>query len=114
MSWSNRSAVLVLCLVFWHSVQAATDQVCPGSPNHFLRYVDVFDGDPSDRATLEPDLAKKTYGFWLLDYVYKEGRFVTIRCKYSDKQTLDIKLTKPVNRCDYKVSLKKVLDVSCR
>jgi hypothetical protein len=114
MSWSNRWTICALCLVFWYPAQAATDEVCPSSPKHVLRYIDVFDGEPSDRATLEPDLAKRTHGYWRLAYIYKEGRFVTIRCKYSDKQTLDIKLTKRVNQCDYRVNSKKALEVSCR
>jgi hypothetical protein len=79
-----------------------------------LRFVDVFDGTPEERATLVPDRAKERSGYWQLGYVYDAGRFVTIRCKYADGKTEDVKLEKKVKRCDYKIDSKKSLKVFCK
>lgn len=113
MSLSKRIATLLLCLFGWGSVLAAPP-VCPIRQNQPLRYVDVFDGEPSDLATLEPDVAKDRYGHWVLGYLYDEGRFATIRCKYADKQTHDVKLAKRVEQCRYSINAKKALQVTCK
>ena len=113
MSLSKQIAALLLCLASGSSVLAASP-VCPIRQNQPLRYVDVFDGEPADLATLEPDVAKARYGHWVLGYIYDEGRFVTIRCKYADKQTQDVKLVKRVERCSYAINTKKVLRVTCK
>ncbi|WP_084151517.1 STY0301 family protein [Paracidovorax oryzae] len=69
---------------------------------------------PSDLATLEPDVAKERYGHWVLGYIYDKGRFATIRCKYADKQTHDVKLAKRVEQCSYSINAKNVLRVTCK
>lgn len=114
MLWNNWIAAFFLCCIYCASVTAETQVVCPIRPSHPLRYVDVFDGEPAELATLVPGLAKESYGYWLLGYVYDAGRFVTIRCKYADKQTLDVKLANRINRCDYKLSSKKALKIDCQ
>lgn len=113
MSLSKRIAALLLCVFGWGSVLAAPS-ACPVRQNQPLRYVDVFDGEPSDLATLEPDVAKERYGHWVLGYVYDAGRFATIRCKYADKETHDVKLTKRVEQCSYSINAKNVLRVTCK
>lgn len=87
--------------------------VCPIRQDQPLRYVDVFDGEPADLAILVPDVSEERYGHWVLGYIYDAGRFVTIRCKYADKQTQDVKLTKRVEQCDYTINKKKTLQVMC-
>ena len=114
MSWSKGIATFALSIASWHCAHAVTDEVCPERIKDPLRYVDVFDGEPAELATLEPDLAKENHGNWLLGYIYDEGRFVTVRCKYSRREILDVKITKRINRCDYKIDSKKVLKIDCR
>lgn len=41
-------------------------------------------------------------------------RFVTIRCKYADGKTLDVKLSKRVDRCDYQIDVDKTLVLRCK
>ena len=78
-----------------------------------MRYVDVFDGSPQELATLIPDKAQAESGYWELGYIYDAGRFVTIRCKYANGQTLDVKLSKKVTKCDYKIDSTKTLELRC-
>nr|WP_234385151.1 STY0301 family protein [Paracidovorax avenae] len=113
MSLSRQIAALLLCLFGWSSVLAAPS-VCPIRQNQPLRYIDVFDGEPSDLATLEPDVAKERYGHWVLGYIYDEGRFATLRCKYADKQTHDVQLAKRVEQCSYSINAKNVLQITCK
>lgn len=115
MSWTSRLATLALSLACFGCAQVANSQtVCPAKPGQPLRHVDVFDGPPADLATLVPDLARTNHGYWNLGYVYDAGRFVTIRCKYADKQALDVKLSHRVNRCDYRVDAGKQLTLACK
>src|SRR5262245_2893377 len=120
MSWSRAAALLALTLLSAcagdraPANRAQTTQVCPVRPDAALRFVDVFDGDPASLATLIPDEAKEESGRWNLGYVYDAGRFVTIRCKYSDDRTQDIKLSSRVSACDYAIDAQKTLTVSCK
>jgi hypothetical protein len=88
--------------------------VCPARDGQPLRFVDVFDGPPEELATLMADNAGALSGYWLLGYVYDAGRHVTIRCKYADGQSSDVKMPDRIARCDYKIDKKKVLTMACR
>jgi len=115
MSSSSRLAVLLLVVVggcSTHPTVAA--EVCPVRAGQPLRFVDVFDGPTADMATLVPDKGDARSGFWSLGYVYDANRFVVIRCKYADKKTEDVKLTKRVERCDYALDSSKTLTISCK
>jgi len=117
MSWNSAVAVLALTALSACSgdrERPQPTQVCPVRPDAALRFVDVFDGDPASLATLIPDEAKEESGRWNLDYVYKAGRFVTIRCKYADDKTQDVKLTTKVSGCDYAIDAQKTLTVNCK
>ncbi|WP_267094767.1 STY0301 family protein [Xanthomonas sacchari] len=113
MPLSKQIAALLLCLFAWSTVLAAPS-VCPIRQDQPLRSIDAFDGEPQDLATLEPDVAKERYGHWVLGYIYDEGRFVTVRCRYADKQTHDVKLANRVEQCSYSINAKHVLRVTCR
>ncbi|MDV0440711.1 STY0301 family protein [Xanthomonas sacchari] len=113
MSSSKQLAALLLCLFGWRSALAAPS-VCPIRQNQPLRSIDAFDGEPQDLATLEPDVAKERDGHWALGYIYDEGRFVTMRCKYADKQTQDVKLANRVEQCSYSINARNVLRVTCK
>lgn len=115
--WSNRgfaAASIALVISVAGGRDALGESVCPSHPGHPLRLVDVFDGSPDELATLVPDEAGKVSGFWQLGYLYDAGRFVTIRCKYADDEIADIKLSKRIDRCDYRFDNKRVLSLSCK
>jgi len=115
MSWNNQIVWLTAALLSGCSIRpAVAAAVCPVRAGQPLRFVDVFDGPPVQLALLMPDKAEKQSGYWLLDYVFDAGRFVVVRCKYDDKQTLDVKLSKRVHKCDYKIDAAKALDIFCK
>ncbi|AHI77335.1 STY0301 family protein [Burkholderia thailandensis] len=127
MSWSKAACALAAASFFGCAGASGTADatgaagaaragtaVCPVRAQSPLQYVDVFDGAPSDLATLIPDDAGERKGHWELGYVYDAGRYVTIRCKYADGQTKDVRLAERVNRCDYRIDGKKTLKVTCR
>ena len=64
-------------------------------------------------ATLVPDQARRSSGFWRLGYIYDAGRFVTIRCKYADRVVSDVKLAARVQQCAYKIDAHKSLTLNC-
>lgn len=114
MSWNGAAIVPALASLFFCSVHAAVAaDVCPSGKRQPLRFVDVYDGPPEELASLVPDQAKQKSGYWKLAYVYDAGRFVTIRCKYADGETSDVKLADKVRRCDYRIDAKKALRLHC-
>lgn len=116
MSWNRKFGVLLLVALLGCSIQQSTiaAAACPARPDHPLRFVDVFDGSPSDMATLVPDQAVGSSGYWRLGYIYDAGRFVTIRCKYTDGRVSDTKLASKIDRCDYTIDSKKALKLDCK
>ena len=115
MSWTNRVGILLLALLSGCApTPGVAAEVCPSQKNQPLRFVDVFDGPVQDLATLVPDKAGERSGYWRLGYVYDAARFVTIRCKYADGKTLDVKLSKRVDRCDYQIDVDKTLVLRCK
>jgi hypothetical protein len=115
MLWSDRTVAILLAALLSCGIKIApAAQVCPVRQNEPLHYVDVFDGSPEDLATLVPDRAHEHSGYWELGYVYKAGRFVTVRCKYADAKQVDVKLSKKINRCNYKIDAQKTLSLYCR
>jgi hypothetical protein len=115
MSWNRKIIAWLFVPLSGCSIYPVTAaEVCPPHHEQPLRFVDVFDGSPELLATLLPDGAGEQSGYWQLDYVYAAGRFVTIRCKYADGQTLDVKLSKKVYKCDYKIDAKKTLSLNCK
>jgi hypothetical protein len=87
---------------------------CPARRDTTLRFVDVFDGPPEELATLMPDKAEERSGYWSLKYVYDAGRTVTIRCKYANEETHDVKLSTVTTRCDYTIDSQQVLTLRCK
>lgn len=100
-----------LCAGWTLPVLAA--EVCPARPGQQLQFIDVFDGPPEEMAFLRPGLEQPRYGSWELGYIYDAGRSVTIRCKYADGQALDVKLSKRVGRCNYRLDAKNALKLDC-
>ncbi|MFZ2269483.1 MAG: STY0301 family protein [Azonexus sp.] len=100
-----------LCAAWTLPVLAA--EVCPARPGQQLQFIDVFDGPPEEMAFLRPGRERPRSGAWELGYIYDAGRSVTIRCKYADEQALDVKLSKRVGRCNYRLDAKKTLKLDC-
>ena len=114
MSWNNTVAALMLASLAGsctHPVIAT--EVCPTRQNAPLYFADVFDGPPEELAMLIPDMAEEHSGYWQLGYIYDAGRFVTIRCKYADGQTSDVKFSNKIMKCDYNIDSKKTLTLYC-
>lgn len=106
------SALLALGVAGCAAHPGPSVPVCPvrSAP---LRYLDVFDGDPSELATLVPEVDGETSGHWLLGYVYDAGRTVTVRCKYADRAEVDVPLVRRVQRCDYRTRPGRGLSLVC-
>ena len=114
MSWNNTVVALMLASLAGsctHPVIAT--EVCPTRQNAPLHFVDVFDGPPEELAMLIPDMAEERSGYWQLGYIYDAGRFVTIRCKYADGQTSDVRISNKIKKCDYNIDSKKTLTLHC-
>ena len=111
----QRFVILFCSLCANYSIaEAVITEICPmrhGSP---LQFVDVFDGPPERLTYLMADQSKKESGFWNLSYIYEANRYVTVRCKYEDKQILDVKINHKITRCDYLLKSKKQPKVICQ
>lgn len=113
----NRAAAAVLSLGLLSTCAAqpvAGVQACPLRVGTTLRFVDVFDGPPDELASLVPDRAGQSSGYWNLGYVYEAGRFVTVRCRYDDKNSVDVKLADKIKRCDYTIDERHALVLRCK
>jgi len=45
--------------------------------------------------------------------IYDAHRSVTVRCKYADGRSADVKLGKRIERCDYRFDRSKALALRC-
>lgn len=114
MSWNEYVAAALLAVLSGCAPPAAVAAgICPAQKSQPLRFVDVFDGPPEELATLIPDSAQARSGYWKLGYVYDSSRIVTIRCRYADGKTLDVKLPNRVDKCNYKINAEMTLTLYC-
>ncbi len=79
-----------------------------------LQYLDVFGGAPEQLAYLQPEETGKHSGYWILGKIYDDGEYVTVRCKYTDGQHVDVKLAKRIDRCQYWINRTKRLILTCK
>ena len=107
------AALLAAALLVQGTAQAADTAPCQDKPGTSLKYVEVYDGAPEELASLMPDEEGKNSGSFTLGDIYKQGRFVTIRCKYADRTTNDVKLDK-VESCKYSIGKDKKVSFACR
>lgn len=115
MSLSKTFITLLLVSVFACSADSGVSiEVCPLRAEATLQYVDVFDGPPEELATLIPDNVGEHAGNWQLGYIYDAGRFVTVRCKYTDGKMQDVKLSKKIQGCTYTIDSHKTLKLLCQ
>ena len=78
---------------------AKSSEVCPVRSGDIVQNIDVFDGKPEELAYLAPDDDRVAKNTFTLGYVYKEGRAVTIRCKYASGFVVDVELKNKVDKC---------------
>jgi hypothetical protein len=78
---------------------AKTQEVCPVRSGDSVQNIDVFDGKPEELAFLAPDDGGTTTNIFTLGDIYKEGRTVTIRCKYGTGFVADVELKNKVDHC---------------
>ena len=97
---SRRLACVAATCLATACVGAAARQagVCPPRPGAAVSQIDIFDGDPAERAYLAPDDAMAGTNIYSVKSVYDAGRMLTVRCHYGEA-TADIRLTSPVSRC---------------
>ncbi len=77
-----------------------------------LQSLEVFDGPTQDNASLVPDSSDQRNGSWTLDYLYDQGGFATLRCKYSGGSVVDIEMKQKIKSCGSKTA-NKTFTVSC-
>jgi hypothetical protein len=109
----TRLITLITLLINSNASAAVSANVCPQLASH-LTSINVFDGAVEELASLIPDASNEHQGYWMLEYVYAAGRFVTVRCIYADGHTVDVKLPNKINRCSFTINTKKVLTLKCR
>ncbi len=88
-------------------------EVC-AAKSQALRNVTVFDGPPSELASLVPDEGGDTSASWELGYVYDAGRTVWVRCQYADGTSADVQLSAKVSKCEYKAFKKDAFKLFCQ
>ena len=116
MSWSRKLGTALLCAAMFGqgAARAADTAPCQAKPATALKYVEVYDGPPEELASLMPDEERNDSGTFTLGDIYKDGRFVTIRCKYADGTTADVKLATKVESCKYAIGKDKKVSFICR
>jgi hypothetical protein len=108
------SLIVSLTLVGGSFAADGENSICPSRPNGFVESVLVYDGPTAEMAILRPDEANKTMGLWSLAHIYEVGRIVNIRCRYSDKSSVDISLNKKVAQCRSGIAKNGGLTLSCK
>jgi hypothetical protein len=113
----RRNRWLAICLiasaVAFDTGQALGAEVCAGG-SKALHSVTVFDGPPSEQASLVPDFANRGASSWELGYVYDAGRTVWIRCQFADGTNSEAELGARVGKCESKTIKKDVIKLACQ
>jgi len=84
-----------------NTASAASEGVCPKRQNDKVQQIDIFDGKPEELAYLAPDDDRTSPNIYTLSDIYKEGRIVTIRCKYDSGFVHDVELKNKVKQCRF-------------
>ena len=77
-----------------------SDGVCPVRPGAAVNQIEIFDGDPSELASLAPDDDQKGANTYTVKGVYDQGSYITIRCHYGNA-SMDVKLSDRVAQCKF-------------
>lgn len=85
---------------------------CPASGVN-LSSVEVLDGPREDNAFLMGE-DRGDEGRFNLAYIYDAGRFVSVRCLYSDGKAVDLTIRNRISECRYKIRNGVVSNFECR
>ncbi|WP_442943677.1 STY0301 family protein [Nitrospirillum sp. BR 11752] len=108
---------LLVGLISSGSASAATPSVCPVHDSDPVKYISVYNGKPEDLINLAPDDEtgkNPKQDKFTLDYIYKDGRVATIRCKYASGAVTDVELKDPVKQCTASRGKSGEVTVQCR
>ena len=101
MRWNRTLSIPLIAMASacftGHAVGA---EVC-AAKSQALRSIMVFDGPPSELASLVPEQTGKNSGYWELGYVYDAGRSVWVHCQYADGTSSDVQLSTRIGKCEY-------------
>ena len=93
--------------------QTSAAEVC-AAKSKTLRSFTIFDGPPSQKASLVPDSADKVTATWEVGGVYDAGRIVWVRCEYAGGSHADAKLAQKVAKCESRAVKKDVFKLNCQ
>ncbi|WP_425600664.1 STY0301 family protein [Nitrospirillum viridazoti] len=108
---------LLVSLISSGSASATTPSVCPVRGGDLVKYISVYNGKPEDLVNLAPDDEtgkNPNQDKFTLDYIYKDGRVATIRCKYASGAITDVELKEPVKQCTASRGKSGEVTVQCR
>ena len=111
---NNFKKIIMIVLLSTLLPYALAIGTCPIQQRNPLHFVYVFDGPTEVIAMLKPDETGSNSGFWMLGYVYNAGRFITFRCQYANGQQLEKEIHNKIDKCTYKISMHKNLQLDCR
>jgi len=116
---SCRLALVALLVIAGPAYAEGTS--CPAyQGKNPLVSVTLFDGPPSEMASLMPDVSKGSrdhaYSSWSVGYIFDAGRSLYLVCEYSgSKNTTTIKVEKKVQQCTYQThSAPKPVELNCK
>jgi hypothetical protein len=114
MRWNSTLSIPLIALASACGIGDAIGAEICAAKSQILRSVTVFDGPPSEQASLVPDRAGKNGGSWELGYVYDAGRSVWVRCQYADGSSSEVQLSAKVGNCEYKAVKKDAFKLFCQ
>lgn len=94
--------------------QGQAREICPTHSGVPLVSAGLFDGDPDDLASLQPDRATKSSGTYTVNRIYQQGRALYVECGYKNGITVTVKADTPLNRCDYRQFQDGSMQFECR
>jgi hypothetical protein len=113
MRWNRFSIPLIALASAWSIGHAIGAEVC-AAKSQPLRSFLVFDGPPSELASLIPEQTGDHGGYWDLGYVYDAGRSVWVHCQYADGTNSDVQLSTRISKCEYEELKNDTFKLSCQ
>ncbi|WP_137133916.1 STY0301 family protein [Rhizobium sp. FKY42] len=116
----NKPAIVLgFVSLFAASTAHASDPGCPGRASDPLLSIELFDGLVADNVVLAPDQssgsATRGKAVWQVSSVYKEGRTLTIACRYrSSEKPLMIEIKQKVSTCTQQLDMKTGGTFTCK
>ena len=99
-AWLVAGSLAAACASAGAAKQKQEDSVCPVRPGAAVSQIEIFDGDPSELASLAPEDDASGANTYKVADVYDQGRYLTIRCHYGNA-SLDVRLATRVAQCKF-------------